>query len=381
MTWTRALVFLIYCYDMESFFPIYCYDMDSFFFNILLWHGLVFYKTSLWHGIISARNMIKQGTPEWFELRRGCGNSSAFNAMFNVGGIRDRALREEDVSEKFVLSWGTLLENVSGYLFTQRTGLIYEEVGSFNHPLYPKIRGSPDGLGIDQDGKKFVLETKTPPLRTPGHIKTEYIYQMLQNMEVTNSDCAYFNDVRLLPCTSRDLTSGNTARNPETCTVEHVSGPRHITGCVAATNYVTSPDYVTSTSIGPRYVAASVSIPGRAWLGNVFDAYDGRHKELSVSELQDIITKKKISFSPISISTDDVDKWISDVFDLSTGNGIAYFAIASHVVKRVPRNTEFWDKVLRPVALAWIEDYERVRNGGDPTPFPITDSLPLPDEK
>lgn len=67
-----------------------------------------------------------------------------------------------DVSDKPEVEWGILLEDIVRQKFMTVTG--YEVVKPDEpliHPQYKYMRGHPDGIGVDEEGNKFIFEAKT----------------------------------------------------------------------------------------------------------------------------------------------------------------------------------------------------------------------------
>jgi len=325
-----------------------------------------------------------QQSEEWFRQRRTSGNSSQYGDMFNVYGDREKCLKsaaaEEGAKNAFPTSWGTLLECVSGYLFTEVTSLPFRDIGSVSHPLYPRIRGSVDGYGLDREGNLFVLETKTPFSRIPSRDLDNvlYLYQMIQNMEIVDGDYALFNDVRLLPCTTDDICDPSIGRDPGSGAKRAASFRRHN---LAARSTITT-------------VAASIHYSdgsgGGNWIGNIFDAYTDQHSSLSFDIMRDLIVSRKIRLNPFTHTAligEEVREWSEKVYSQTMEGdngadaiGCLFFKVDVHNIQRIDRPWGFWDTYLKPTALRWIEDIDRVIAGEPPSVVErhSLDSLPSP---
>lgn len=147
-------------------------------------------------------NMV-QGSPEWFEARRGFVGASAINDVMSVtksGGeaATRRNLRARIIAERLTgicadsftstaMQWGIDNEPIARAAYEVATGNEVEQVGFILHPSVKMTGASPDGL-ISTDG---LIEIKCPNTATHidyllgGVAPTEYRNQMLWQMECT----------------------------------------------------------------------------------------------------------------------------------------------------------------------------------------------------
>ena len=107
----------------------------------------------------------QQGTPAWFNARKGKLTASNFGAAAGVNPwvTRRKALRQVLGLEKFSGSneaclWGTKNEKNAIKDYMVRTGNVVKSKGLFTHKTYPWIGGSPDGLVGDEG----IIEVKCP---------------------------------------------------------------------------------------------------------------------------------------------------------------------------------------------------------------------------
>lgn len=376
-----------------------------------------------------------QGSPEWYLQRYGSGNSSQYGSMFNVDGRRNKELQiaayEIRPESNFYTSWGKLVENVSGYAFSAETGLSYQEIGSVPHPLYQSIRGSVDGFGKDDRNRLFALETKSPVKRVPSRSlhSLVYLYQIIQNIEISNADYGIYNDVRLLPCASEDILDPETARDPtngallicrhlkygeasrEGCSL-NVTHSRPSVTTIATAIYCNDPDnpaplHTDPTSLdrsqideeasadtfyvgGEETLCPSDSMRQQVctpWYGNIFDAYTGRHSSYNFSALINLFTSYAISFRPIGHTNrvgESMRAWAEHMYSLASQTteaiGYAFFKVDVHNIQIIKREHDFWDRVLRPVAIQWVEDVRAIKEGRQPAIIPAIaeECLPSP---
>lgn len=144
-----------------------------------------------------------QGSPEWFEARRGFVGASAINdvmATTKSGGeaATRRNLRARIISERLTgvcadsfsstaMQWGVDNEPIARANYEVLYGVDVDQVGFILHPEIKMTGASPDGL-IGDDG---LIEIKCP--NTATHIDyllggvppMEYRNQMLWQMECT----------------------------------------------------------------------------------------------------------------------------------------------------------------------------------------------------
>jgi putative phage-type endonuclease len=152
-----------------------------------------------------------QGTPEWFEARRGKITSSIIGKITKKrkdGKYSDERQNQllrivaeiltgqvaEEVTAK-ALAWGKDNEPKARAAYEVLTGNLVEEVGFAQHPTIPYVGGSPDGL-VGTDG---LIEIKCPynftvHLETilDGTMPEEHAAQVQANLWVTGRKWADF---------------------------------------------------------------------------------------------------------------------------------------------------------------------------------------------
>lgn len=131
----------------------------------------------------------QQGTPAWFNARKGKLTASNFGAAAGVNPwcTRKKALRQQLGLEGFsgapeACIWGTKNEKNAIKDYMVRTGNIVVAKGLFTHPDYSWLGGSPDGL-VGDDG---IIEVKCPFYKQVPHdtIPPHYYCQVNGLLEI-----------------------------------------------------------------------------------------------------------------------------------------------------------------------------------------------------
>lgn len=358
---------------------------------------------------------LRQSSPEqlsseWFNIRFTSCNSSMYDAVFNLYNKRNTCLIHASNKYKspstFITSVGTNFESISNYLFSKTTGFEIFPLGSIPHPLYSRIRGSVDGYGLNSDNKLFVLETKTPYSRIPSSSLTNitYMYQIIQNMEIINADIAYYNDVRLLPCSDSEITDplyGREINNGSltTCTFQRFNlavekkDPINLICCMVKRRYY--------DKNGNEIKNFDLEFTEDEWQGNIFNFYNEDsnsnemfnikaiediefNKKMTKEEFINLMIDRKLQFIPINFTRkigEDTRKWIEENYKNClndyTSIGCAFFKVDVHNIQKLYRPRGFWDKYLKPQALKWIEDLDKISNGEKIQSIPFTNTFQL----
>jgi putative phage-type endonuclease len=139
----------------------------------------------------------RQGTPAWFDARRGKLTASNFGAAAGVcpWTSRAKALRiaigeEEWKGDLRACLWGTKNEKNAVKDYMVRTGNVVMHKGLYTHPDYPWLGGSPDGLV----GTEGIIEVKCPFVHQRPHLKIPYHYYCQVNglMEIMDKEWCDF---------------------------------------------------------------------------------------------------------------------------------------------------------------------------------------------
>jgi len=130
----------------------------------------------------------QQGTPAWFNARKGKLTASNFGAAAGVNpySSRRKALKRELGQEVFTgneaCRWGTTNERNAIKDYMVRTGNVVRSKGSYTHPTLPWLGGSPDGLV----GTEGIIEVKCPFAKMVPHtvIPQHYYCQVNGLLEI-----------------------------------------------------------------------------------------------------------------------------------------------------------------------------------------------------
>ena len=139
----------------------------------------------------------QQGTPAWFNARKGKVTASRFGAAAGICPYtsRAKALRLQLGTEEWkgnmdACAWGTKNEVNAVKDYMIRTGNVVTHMGFALHPAYDWLGGSPDGL-VGTDG---MIEVKCPFIVQKCHavIPPVYYCQMNGLMEILDRQwCDY----------------------------------------------------------------------------------------------------------------------------------------------------------------------------------------------
>jgi putative phage-type endonuclease len=172
-----------------------------------------------------ARPYFDQRSPEWLALRENLLTASDVASAIGC----NRYERPSDLLRKKVLKtvWsgnaatahGTVLEPVARDLYDQRFGKKTHEIGLVQHPKYPFLGGSPDG--ITEDG--ILVEIKCPLTRKiEDKVPKHYAPQIQLLLEILDFEECDF--VQYRPASTKDVVPfGPCAENgapPEQVRVE-----------------------------------------------------------------------------------------------------------------------------------------------------------------
>lgn len=139
----------------------------------------------------------QQGTPAWFNARKGKLTASRFGAAAGICPFASRAkcLRETIGIEKWkgnldACKWGTTNEPNAIKDYMVRTGNVVTRGGFYEHPHHTWLGGSPDGLV----GERGMIEVKCPFVKQTPHVKVppHYYCQMNGLMEILDRDWCDF---------------------------------------------------------------------------------------------------------------------------------------------------------------------------------------------
>ena len=152
--------------------------------------------------------MIKQGSKEWFDKRRGRVTGSNVGAILGLNPwrtqddvlrqmVRDYHRAEPEFTGNAATEWGSFHESGAIFEYTMETGNVVTECGLYVHPDHEWLAASPDGI-VEQVGA--ILECKCPygqRAKNPPEFKTangqpHYWAQMQMEMVCAGYDQAHF---------------------------------------------------------------------------------------------------------------------------------------------------------------------------------------------
>lgn len=142
----------------------------------------------------------QQGTPAWFNARKGKVTASRFGVAAGICPYtsRGKALRQElgleenkmgEVGVK-ACQWGTVNEKNAVKDYMIRTGNVVTHMGFAIHPEYDWLGGSPDGLV----GTEGMIEVKCPFVKQVPHVTIPPVYYCQMNglMEILDREWCDF---------------------------------------------------------------------------------------------------------------------------------------------------------------------------------------------
>jgi len=152
-----------------------------------------------------------QKTKEWYDFRYGLISASNLWKVFGSEAQRNSLIVEKcqpintnDFTRFSVdtpMHWGNKYEPVTVMIYEHMFGTRVGEFGCIQHPKYPFIGASPDGINIDPTNQRFgrMLEIKNIVNRDiTGIPKEEYWVQTQGQMEVCDLDECDFMETRFL---------------------------------------------------------------------------------------------------------------------------------------------------------------------------------------
>jgi putative phage-type endonuclease len=158
-----------------------------------------------------------QKSKEWYEFRNGLISASNLWKVFSTESQRNSLIYEKcqpvNISDNMRFSidspmhWGIKYEPVTVMIYENMFSSKIGEFGCIQHPKYPFIGASPDGINIDPTCQRYgrMLEIKNIVNREiTGIPKEEYWVQTQIQMEVCNLDECDFMETRILEYTNPD---------------------------------------------------------------------------------------------------------------------------------------------------------------------------------
>ena len=137
------------------------------------------------------RTYFPQRSPEWLALRESmltasdAATATGCNPYESEDGLFVKKVGKRKFSENFAMQRGTELEPIARDLYESRYNKKSHEIGLVQHPQYPWLGGSADG--ITECGR--LIEIKCPLTRKiENKVPKHYIAQIQLNMEILDLD-------------------------------------------------------------------------------------------------------------------------------------------------------------------------------------------------
>jgi putative phage-type endonuclease len=140
----------------------------------------------------------EQRTPEWYQRRHNLITASSASKMFGSRCEQNSLIFEKcepvkifgsNLTCESALHHGQQYEPLSAMIYENMFQTHLGEFGCIQHPVYPFLGASPDGINIDPDNTRYgrMVEIKNPKSRKINGIpKKEYWIQMQLQMETCN---------------------------------------------------------------------------------------------------------------------------------------------------------------------------------------------------
>lgn len=159
----------------------------------------------------------QQKTKEWYQFRNGLISASNLWKVFGTESQRNSLIYEKcqpintndfnRIGLESPLHWGNKYELVTVMIYEDMFSTKIGEFGCIQHPKYPFIGASPDGINIDTNSQRYgrMLEIKNIVNREiTGIPKEEYWVQTQIQMEVCDLDECDFMETRFLEYSNSD---------------------------------------------------------------------------------------------------------------------------------------------------------------------------------
>ncbi len=143
---------------------------------------------------------VQQGTPEWFELRRGKVTASAAGAILGLSRLSSRVeaherLRGEGDAAQTTpaMERGARLEPLAIRAFQRAAGLAVAPCGPYVHARDGWLIATPDGVVLNESGRVVaVVEAKVPAGGEPRAIDDNYLIQIIVQCACVGVTHGYF---------------------------------------------------------------------------------------------------------------------------------------------------------------------------------------------
>jgi hypothetical protein len=313
-----------------------------------------------------------QLSQEWRNLRYDSANSSSYITMMNIYNNRKMALydaaKRNPSKPSFYTRYGNVLENMSDAVFTELTGLTFGNLSSISHEQYPRIRGSVDGYGQFNNGQTFILETKTPATKLPSPNLNDYGYycQIIQNIEILDADCALFNNVFMHPLVTEYFDIPKYANYVKSnaraiCNYNRYNMSNNVKFASAISGNVL---FISDEKNEYDNFIESITDKTHNYSDLInYDMGGNKIENHRIYREDTLFNYLFMSEKYIVIPCDICNDYDQMIWLNSHNEKKIYFRIDTVNIECIRRQKKFWETILVPIALKWIEDLDNVKNG------------------
>lgn len=196
---------------METIFQYYCIPAREEIVDSNSLHLFSYSTVENELLLYGEKNVVKQRTPEWYELRYNCFSASSLWKLLDSPSTYNSLIFEKCkpfdqqnhrhivTNEHNPRNWGVKYEPVSVqiYSFKNPNAIIKTDYGCIPHPIYSFIGASPDGIHISGEKRGCMIEIKNIYNREMDGIPSEeYWIQMQIQMETCNLEECDFLETR-----------------------------------------------------------------------------------------------------------------------------------------------------------------------------------------
>lgn len=162
-----------------------------------------------WIDYLSNLKQPEQKSPEWYAFRHDHITASSAYKAFGTQTAKNSLIyekcmpmveRSSGLSENS-LTWGHKYEPLTTMLYEQRMNTTVKEFGCIEHPQYPFLAASPDGIVIGPNYGRMLEIKNVVSREIDGIPKKEYYIQMQLQMEVCNLDECDFVETKFVEYT------------------------------------------------------------------------------------------------------------------------------------------------------------------------------------
>lgn len=285
--------------------------------------------------VLDAMERVEQRSEIWYKLRKGMLTASDWASCLGEGCSgkpEDIILKKCDQGEPFTgnafTDWGTKYEAVATRIYELRTRVKVYEFGVLQHPKYPFLGASPDG--ITKSG--IMLEIKCPMTRKITGIVPRYYWIQIQGqLEVCDLNLCDFLECSLAEYPNIETYLEDTEENP----------PK-------------------------RFYKVDKKLMTKYKKGDVFNRTKEGMEKGAVLTYLDEMGDKKYFYSECGVSENELRKWEKSVEKKAdprwTKMRIAFWRLNHFSCVRVERERDWFAEARPKLEDLWnqIEHYRKV---------------------